>query len=504
MSWYDTLLSPIMVVVAWIMVGVHDLLTSLGLGSGSGVTWTLSIVALVVIMRALLIPLFVRQIRSARAMQMLSPELQALQKKYKGRNDPASREAMTRETMELYQKHGTNPFSSCLPVLAQSPIFFALFRVLNNLGKIASGDYPTVGPMTRDVARSIEDSEVFGAPISSYFFDPAATVQTRIVTVVLIVAMSLTTFTTQRQLTQKNMPATALQGPMAQQQKMLLYVLPIVFAVSGVNFPIGVLIYWTTTNLWSMGQQFYVIRRNPTPGSEAERMLKERQAKKAAKRGIALPEESAEPEKPRGQRQQPVRKDRARPAAAVPPPAASGRPGGGKPAGAKPAGAKPAGAKPAGARPAGGTGAGKSAGAKPAGAKPAGGTGAAKPAGARPGGTGAGKPATGKSSPGSSGGSAPSSTSPSKAPGSGASRDGKPTGPRRPGATPAGPSGAARARDGGASTDASRAERADGSTSARKNRGRQERRAAGGGTLGTDNTDVPDVPDVTTPELDEK
>lgn len=377
MSWYDTLLQPIMVVVAWIMVGVHDLLTTLGLGSTSGVTWTLSIVALVIIMRALLIPLFVKQIRSARAMQMLSPELQALQKKYKGRNDPASREAMTRETMELYQKHGTNPFSSCLPILAQSPIFFALFRLLNNLGNIAAGDYPTVGPMNRETASSVENAEIFGAKISSYFFQTDATTSVKVVTVALIVAMSLTTFTTQKQLTQKNMPASALQGPMAQQQKMLLYVLPIIFAVSGVNFPIGVLIYWTTTNLWSMGQQFYVIRRNPTPGSEAERRMKERRARKAARRGIVLEEESAEPEKPRGQRQQPVRKDRARPSGSGSAGSAGGSraatAGDGAGAGAKSAGAKGAGTRPAGSK-------GKPAGAKPAGAK----QGGARPAGAKP------------------------------------------------------------------------------------------------------------------------
>ena len=404
MSWYDTLLRPIMIAVAWIMVGVHDVLTKLGLGSDSGVTWTLSIVALVIIMRALLIPLFVRQIRSARAMQMLSPELQALQKKYKGRSDPASREAMTRETMELYQKHGTNPFSSCLPILAQSPIFFALFRLLNNLPNIASGDYPTVGPMDRATAGSVENAEIFNAPISASFFQADATTSVKVVTAVLIVAMSLTTFTTQKQLTQKNMPATALQGPMAQQQKMLLYVLPIIFAVSGVNFPIGVLIYWTTTNLWSMGQQFYVIRRNPTPGSEAERLLKERRARKAAKKGIVLEEEAAEPEKPRGQRQQPVRKDRNRPAGSTP------AAGGSRPAGAKPAGAKPAGAKGAeGAKPAG-------PGAKPAGAKPAGG----KPAGAKPAGA---KPAAGKPT-GSTDGAAGA-----KPAGTTAASTGKPVGP---------------------------------------------------------------------------
>lgn len=426
MSWYDTLLRPIMIAVAWIMVGVHDLLTTLGLGSDSGVTWTLSIVALVIIMRALLIPLFVRQIRSARAMQMLSPELQALQKKYKGRNDPASREAMTRETMELYQKHGTNPFSSCLPILAQSPIFFALFRLLNNLPNIASGSYPTVGPMDRETASSVESAEIFSAPISASFFQADATTSVKIVTAVLIVAMSLTTFTTQKQLTQKNMPATALQGPMAQQQKMLLYVLPIIFAVSGVNFPIGVLIYWTTTNLWSMGQQFYVIRRNPTPGSEAERRMKERRAKKAAKKGIVLEDEPIEPEKPRGQRQQPVRKDRARPAGTAPA-TGSARPAGTRPSAGKPAGtgSKATGAKapgskaeegrPAGAKPA--VSGGKSAGAKAPGGKP--GAARATDASAGAGGKPAGKPATGGKPAGARGagskdaGSKPSGTKPS-------------------------------------------------------------------------------------------
>ncbi|WP_372592887.1 membrane protein insertase YidC [Actinotalea sp.] len=316
MSWFDTLLWPIKLAVAWIMVTFHSLAEPLGIDPESGLAWALSIVGLVVVIRILLIPLFVRQINASRAMQMLSPELQAIQKKYKGKTDPASREAMSRETMALYSKHGTNPFSSCLPILAQSPIFFALFRVLYNLPAVADGTYAkeSIGVLTQDLARQATDATLFGAPISSYFLEANATSATRAVTVVLIVLMSLTTFTTQRQLTQKNMPASALTGPMAQQQKMLLYVLPLVFAFSGVNFPIGVLIYWTTTNLWSMGQQFYVIRRNPTPGSAAERELKERRARKAAAKGIVLEEEKpAIEEKPRGQRQQPKRKDRDRP-----------------------------------------------------------------------------------------------------------------------------------------------------------------------------------------------
>lgn len=321
----DNILWPLEVAVAWIMVMFHRLLTNVfGLDSASGLAWALSIVGLVVVIRILLIPLFVKQIKASRGMQLLAPEMQAIQKKYKGKTDPASREAMSRETMELYRKHGTNPFSSCLPILAQSPIFFALFRVLYNLGGVANGTFPSadnpkpsIGPLTADLAREANDATIFGAPISSFFLSPDADTATRIVSVALIILMSATTFTTQRQLTQKNMPASALQGPMAQQQKMLLYVLPLVFAISGVNFPIGVLIYWSTTNLWSMGQQFYVIRRNPTPGSEAERLLKERRARKAAARGIVLEEERpAVEEKPRGQRQQPKRKDRVKPVVA--------------------------------------------------------------------------------------------------------------------------------------------------------------------------------------------
>ncbi|NCT91470.1 membrane protein insertase YidC [Cellulomonas sp. APG4] len=327
MSFPDNILWPLMVAVAWIMVQFHKLTSTLfGLDEASGLSWALSIVGLVIVIRILLIPLFVKQIKASRGMQLLAPDLQKIQKKYKGKTDPASREAMSRETMELYRKHGTNPFSSCLPILAQSPIFFALFRVLYQLtplaeGRYANGDVTAIGPLTQELAQQANEATIFGADISSFFLQEGASTQTRIVTVVLIILMSATTFFTQRQLTQKNMPATALQGPMAQQQKMLLYLLPVIFAVSGVNFPIGVLIYWTTTNLWSMGQQFYVIRRNPTPGSEAERMLKERRARRAAARGQVLEEEKpAIEEKPRGQRPQPKRKDRAKGVGGAPKP----------------------------------------------------------------------------------------------------------------------------------------------------------------------------------------
>jgi YidC/Oxa1 family membrane protein insertase len=299
------------------MVQFHKALTWLGLESTGGVAWTLSIVGLVIVIRILLIPLFFKQIKASRGMQLLAPEMQAIQKKYKNKQDPASREAMSRETMALYKKHGTNPFASCLPILLQSPIFFALFRVLYSLPLIASGTYErsaNIGPITAEVAKEFEAATIFGAPLSGYFLQPGADANIKIVTVILIVAMSATTFFTQRQLTMKNMPPSALQGPMAQQQKMMLYALPVIFAISGVNFPIGVLVYWTTTNVWSMGQQFYTIRRMPAPGSAAEKALKDRKARKAAAKGITIEEEKPViEEKPRGQRPQPKRKDRVKP-----------------------------------------------------------------------------------------------------------------------------------------------------------------------------------------------
>lgn len=278
-DFFTSLIGPIEWLVAWIMYGFHSLLTSLGMPSASGWTWTLSIVGLVMVMRAAMIPLFVKQIQASRKMQLIQPELQKIQKKYKGKSDPESRQAMTTETMDLYKRSGTNPFSSCLPILVQSPFFFGLFRVLYGVSGIAEGSRDPIGPITQDVAREFDSATIFGAQLSDIFLR-AETWNTRIVTVILIILMSATTFMTQHQLMRKNMPASALDNPFAKQQKVLLYVLPLVFAVSGVNFPIGVLIYWFTTNLWSMTQQFYVIRRMPAPGSPAEKALQERRTRK--------------------------------------------------------------------------------------------------------------------------------------------------------------------------------------------------------------------------------
>ncbi len=314
-------LRPLEWVVANIMVIWHQIWEFLGLDPASGLTWALSIVGLVATIRAALIPLFVKQIKASRAMQMIAPDLKKVQEKYKGKKDQASREAMSRETMELYSKHKTNPFSSCLPMLVQAPIFFALFRVLNYRleGNGTGSQGGGIGLLTDELAQQAQDATLFGAKLSDSFLEAGSPLSAKILSAVLIVAMVATTFLTQRQLTRKNMPEAALTGPMAQQQKILMYALPFIFVITGPNFPVGVLIYWTTTNLWTMGQQFYVIRNNPTPGSEAERHYKERiaakQAKRALRRGedastVVIEQPPVEEPKRSGQRQQPKRKNR--------------------------------------------------------------------------------------------------------------------------------------------------------------------------------------------------
>src|SRR5690625_2190432 len=187
-----------------------------------------------------------------------------------------------------------------MPMLLQMPIFFSLFRVLIAVKDIAGGTYRTekIGPLDQVVAQQIENSEIFGASLSSTFLG-SDVISVKIITAVLVVLMSASMLFTQRQLTMKNMPASALDNPMARQQKMLMYLLPGVFVISGISFPIGVLLYWTTSNIWSMGQQWWVIRNSPTPGSEAERLLLERRARRAARRGIAPEEEVAPAEAPK-------------------------------------------------------------------------------------------------------------------------------------------------------------------------------------------------------------
>jgi YidC/Oxa1 family membrane protein insertase len=267
----NTILKPLYFAISWVMIQFHTFFgLILGKHSHESLKWTLSIVGLVILIRTILIPVFVKQIKSQRAMTALQPKMKEIQKKYKD-----DRAKQSEEMMKLYKEHKTNPLASCFPLLAQAPIFFALFRVLNAVANANKGKYlPTI--FTAQLLDTAHKAKFLGAPIADSFLSSHIT-STKIVTVALIAFMSATTFSTQRQLMVKGMPKLEAGNPMVQQQKIMLYVFPVIFAISGVNFPIGVLIYWSTTNLWTFFQQLYVIKRNPTPGSPAyEELLKRR------------------------------------------------------------------------------------------------------------------------------------------------------------------------------------------------------------------------------------
>jgi YidC/Oxa1 family membrane protein insertase len=308
---FNTVMTPLYWAVSALLVGWHWLLSQV-FDPNSGWAWALSIAGLTIVIRTLLIPLFVRQIRSSRNMQLLQPKMKELQKKY-----GHDREKLGQEMMKLYKETGTTPFSSCLPLLLQSPIFLALFRVL---------DYASKGKTHSSImdshVQSLQHAKIFGAEISQTFLkangDGAGNV--KVVAIVLIILMTATMFTTQLQLMRKNMPKEALTGQAAQMQKIMLYVFPIFFLVGGFNFPIGVLIYWFVSNLWTMGQQFYVIRRNPAPGTPAYDAMQARKREQNLRHGRSADEgvpgtegaatETDTTDRRPAQRQQPKRQSR--------------------------------------------------------------------------------------------------------------------------------------------------------------------------------------------------
>jgi YidC/Oxa1 family membrane protein insertase len=291
-QWYDHLLSPLIWGVSWIIVQFHELFSHIFLAN-SGWAWGLSIVFMTLVIRAALIPLFVKQIKSMRAMQVVQPEVKKLQDKFKkelerAKLDPVRKreiqQRQQRETMALYKEHGTNPFASCLPLLVQSPFFTALYRLLYN---VANG--VPMYFMTTTLVKSVNKAHILGAPISAHFNTKASALalagsssaNVKLVIAGMTIIYVATQFITQRQMLLKN---SAPDNPMVQQQKMMMYFMPLLMAFFCYIAPIGVLIYLLTTNFWTMGQQFYVLHNSPLPGSQAHEAHLRRKAAKAAKK----------------------------------------------------------------------------------------------------------------------------------------------------------------------------------------------------------------------------
>ncbi|AZS38703.1 Membrane protein insertase YidC [Microbacterium lemovicicum] len=284
MDLLGTILWPLKWLVELVLVAWHSVLTAVGLPAAAGITWVLAIVGLVIVVRAALIPLFVKQIKSQRKMMEIAPELRKVQEKYKGKRDQLSREAMSRETMALYKKHGTTPVSSCLPLLVQMPVFFSLYSVLSSIKTNAVNNVGGVGLLNPELTKEFYDAKLFDVAslhttLVEAWSQPDGQI-TVVILIVLVVLMIASQFFTQLQIISKNLSPEAKTGQAYQMQKIMLYILPLGFIFSGVFFPLGVVIYWFTSNLWTMVQQFIVIREMPTPGSDAAKAREERLARK--------------------------------------------------------------------------------------------------------------------------------------------------------------------------------------------------------------------------------
>jgi len=265
--------------VGWVLTRIYDVLAPV-FGATSGWTWALTIVILVMLMRLLMVPLFIKQMHTTRAMSALQPQMAALRKKYK--ND---KQTLNQETMKLYQEAGVNPLMGCLPFALQLPLFFALFSVLRAIADYKGGTPKDGLPLA--MVKSAQQADILGAKLyDKVLFTGTLHVPLEAKAVIfcaVLVSMSTTYLTIRQSMKRGMMPAATPDNPMASSQKYMTYIMPF-FALTGLYWPFGLVLYWCTTNVWTLGQQYILGRRYPyTPPAPAE------DADSKAPRGIGKP-----------------------------------------------------------------------------------------------------------------------------------------------------------------------------------------------------------------------
>jgi len=243
--------------VAWVFKQIYAVISPI-FGDASGWTWALTIVLLVALMRLIMVPLFIKQMHTTRRMTALAPQMTALRKKYK--ND---KQTLNTEMMKLYQEAGVNPLMGCLPVVAQLPVFFALFSVLRAIAEWQPGDPPKYG-LTTAMMESAQNAKILGVTIADKFLSSSTPLHAKIVILFAVVVSMITTYLTVRQSMKRGMMPTTPDSPMGNSQKYMAYIMPF-FALSGLYWPFGLVLYWVTTNLWTLGQQWVLFTKFPAP-----------------------------------------------------------------------------------------------------------------------------------------------------------------------------------------------------------------------------------------------
>jgi YidC/Oxa1 family membrane protein insertase len=288
--------------VSWVLLRWYQLFTALGLSKSGGLTWALSIIMLVVTARLVMFRFFIKQVHYQRRMQEMQPKIKKLQEKHKG-----DRAALNREMMALQQAEGFNPISGCLPMFLQIPVFIALFHVLKHISNSvhlqAGARGLTLYGFTEQQTHDAAHAKLFGAPLAATLHETASKIHdlggdvtaTRVTTIVLVLISAAATFITQRAVMSNQ--TTPPEGQAAMIQKLMQVGIPISVLFSGVIFPLGVLIYWFTSNVWTMLQQFYILRYHPhTPGAPATGAVATETAKAIA------PKVGQKPVHPKGSR----------------------------------------------------------------------------------------------------------------------------------------------------------------------------------------------------------
>lgn len=203
-----------------------------------GLSWAWAIVVLVVMVRIVLVPLTIKQVRSMQKLQQYAPELKALQEKYK-----SDKQRQQEEIMKFYRENKVNPAASCLPIVFQLPIFISLFYVLRDFEKEVFPSYPDsslgfLNDLVPNITANVDDHWSGWLLLAIY------------------VGSQMTSFL---------LMSTAVQS---RAQKILFLVLPLVFIPFIINFPVGLMIYWVTTNLWTTGQG--IVTRRLIPRAQVE------------------------------------------------------------------------------------------------------------------------------------------------------------------------------------------------------------------------------------------
>ncbi|RSX54534.1 60Kd inner membrane protein [Bifidobacterium dolichotidis] len=321
-GWLYKLLTPIEWLMTWIMNLFHKFVTLLG-APEVGASWVLAIIFLVIVVQCCVFPLFYKQMKSMRRMQAIQPKMLKIQNKYKGKNDPASKDAMQREMMKLYQDNNVNPAGSCLPMLIQGPVFMCMFYVLSVIPYIANGKHAPLGAFDQPTAQQFVDTHFFGISLQTRFSDPTTTTSGRVVIGLFVAAMCFCLWFMQLYTMKRNTPAASMTKQTQTMQKFMLWGFPIMYIFSGIAMPFAVLVYWLTNNICNLLRSVWQVHEFPTPGSPAaeakEKRDHDRENEARAKDGrLSLEEEELERAKQAEvdrlttgyQREQPKRKNR--------------------------------------------------------------------------------------------------------------------------------------------------------------------------------------------------